>query len=107
LGKELDVDLFEVFMGVWDEWAVPMILDKYHLIDGTEFNDIHERMFEANAESVLRGYVIRAYFDYRAHRTASVEIAGAPQSQLSSPTTLRTDLSKIWNDQAHRQLACR
>ena len=65
LGRELDVDLFEVFMGLWDEWEVPMILEEYHLIDETEFNDICERISEANAESVLRGYVKRAYFDYR------------------------------------------
>ena len=28
LGKELDVDLFEVFMGLWDEWEVPRILEE-------------------------------------------------------------------------------
>jgi hypothetical protein len=52
-------------MGHWSEWEVPMILEEYHLIDETEFNDICERISEANAESVLRGYVKRAYFDYR------------------------------------------
>jgi hypothetical protein len=31
LGKELDVKLFEVFMGVFDEWEVPMILEHYRL----------------------------------------------------------------------------
>src|SRR5262249_46907281 len=31
LGKELDVDLFQVFMGLWDEWEVPTILEDYHL----------------------------------------------------------------------------
>ena len=65
LGKELDVELFQVFMGHWSEWEVPMILEEYHLIDETEFNDICERMSEANAESVLSGCVKRAYFDYR------------------------------------------
>ena len=33
LGKELDVDLFLVFMGIFDECEVPGILEDYHLLD--------------------------------------------------------------------------
>ena len=33
LGNELDVDLFQVFMGLWYEWEVPLILEEYGLID--------------------------------------------------------------------------
>ena len=95
LGKELDVELFEVFMGIIYEWDVPIILEEYGLIDEAEFDAILECTSDADAKSLLDGYVKRAYFDYRARRTASVEITGAPQSQLSSPTTLRTDPSKI------------
>jgi hypothetical protein len=65
LGKELDVDLFEVFMGLWDEHEVPMILEDYHLIDEEEADVIYARMSKENAESVLSGYVKRAYFEYR------------------------------------------
>jgi hypothetical protein len=65
LGKELDVDLFQVFMGHWDEWEVPTILERYRLIDESEADGILERMTEANAERVLSGYVKRAYFNYR------------------------------------------
>ena len=65
LGNELDVDLFSVFMGHWDEWEVPMILEEYQLIDKSEADLIYENMTEANAERVLSGYVKRAYFDYR------------------------------------------
>jgi hypothetical protein len=65
LGNELDVDLFSVFMGHWDEWEVPMILEEYHLIDKSEADLIYENMTEANAERVLSGYVKRAYFDFR------------------------------------------
>jgi hypothetical protein len=65
LGKELDVELFEVFMGVWDEWEVPIILEDYRLIDESEADVIYARMDKADAESVLSGYVKRAYFDYR------------------------------------------
>jgi hypothetical protein len=65
LGKELDVDLFEVFMGVWDAWEVPSILEDYRLIDGSEVDAIYARMDKGDAESILIGYVKRAYFDYR------------------------------------------
>jgi hypothetical protein len=65
LGKELHVDLFQVFMGHWDEWGVPTILERYRLIDESEADAILERMTEANAERVLSGYVKRAYFVYR------------------------------------------
>jgi hypothetical protein len=65
LGKELDVELFEVFMGHLCEWEVPSILEHYHLLDESEADAILERMTEANAETVLLGYVKRAYFDYR------------------------------------------
>jgi hypothetical protein len=65
LGKEIDLELFEVFLGLWDEWEVPFILEKYRLIDESEAHAIWEHMSEANAERVLSGYVKRAYFDYR------------------------------------------
>jgi len=64
LGKELNVELFEAFIGLWDEWDVPFILEKYHLIDESAAA-IWERMSEANAERLLSGYVKRAYFEYR------------------------------------------
>jgi hypothetical protein len=65
LGKELDVELFGVFMGLFCEWDVPMTLENYRLIDESEVDAIYGRMSEANAESILSGYVKRAYFEYR------------------------------------------
>jgi hypothetical protein len=65
LGEELDVDLFQVFMGVFHEWEVPIILEQYGLLDESEADAVLERMTDANAERVLSGYVKRAYFDYR------------------------------------------
>jgi hypothetical protein len=65
LGKELDVELFEVFMGLFDEEEVPMILEHHRLIEESEVDAIYACMSEANAERVLSGYVKRAYFDYR------------------------------------------
>jgi hypothetical protein len=65
LGKELDVELFQVFMGIFWEWEVPIILENYGLLDESEFDAICACMSETNAERVLSGYVKRAYFDYR------------------------------------------
>src|SRR5262249_19352931 len=90
LGKELDVDLFQAFMGVIWEWDVPITLEQYGLLSESEFDAICES--EADAETLLSGYVKRAYFDYRNRRTASkqqrvcpAELAGALQFQLSPP----------------------
>jgi hypothetical protein len=66
LGKELDVELFEVFVGLVDEWdVVSIILEQHRLLDESEADAIYEVVPDVNAESVLRGYVKRAYFDYR------------------------------------------
>ena len=65
LGKELDVDLFQVFIGLWDEWEVPLILEEHGLLNESEFDAIIECTSEADAERLLTGYVKRAYFDYR------------------------------------------
>jgi hypothetical protein len=65
LGKELDVELFEVFMGLFAEWEVPIILEHYRLIDDAECDAIYARMEDADAGTVLPEYVKRAYFDYR------------------------------------------
>jgi hypothetical protein len=105
LGKELDVDLFQAFMGLWYEWEVPLILEEYGLINESEFNAIIECTSDADAERLLDGYVKRAYFDYRqaakfctdfssnrikANSVCPAEIAGAPQFQLS-PTNHTTN----------------
>jgi hypothetical protein len=65
LGEELDIDLLQVFMGLWCEWEVPLILEEYGLLTESEFDAILECMTEANAERVLSVCVKRAYFDYR------------------------------------------
>jgi hypothetical protein len=65
LGKELGVDLFEVFMGIKWKCDVPFILAKHGLLNESEFGAILSCTSEANAEHLLSGYVKRAYFDYR------------------------------------------
>jgi hypothetical protein len=65
LGRELNLDLFEVFMGLFDEWDALSILENNRLIDDLESDNICARMSrKANPETVLVGYVRRAYFDY-------------------------------------------
>ena len=59
LGNELDIDLFQVFMGLWCEWEVPMILEEYGLLNESEFDAIIENTSE-DAERLLSGYVKRA-----------------------------------------------
>ena len=63
LGRELDVELFHVFLGVWHYCEVPLILEEYGLLSEAEFYTICAS--DADAESLLSGYVKRAYFDYR------------------------------------------
>ena len=65
MGKELNVDLFQVFIGLWDEWEVPLILEEYGLLNESEFDAIIECTSGADAERLLSGYVRRAYFIYR------------------------------------------
>jgi hypothetical protein len=65
LGKELTVRLFEVFMGIICEWDVPSMLEEYGLLDKSEADAVYECTSEADAETLLSGYVKRAYFDYR------------------------------------------
>jgi hypothetical protein len=65
LGKELNIDLFEAFMGLFDVWEVPYILEDHHLIDEWESDSIWARMSrKADPEFVLADVVRRAYRDY-------------------------------------------
>jgi hypothetical protein len=65
LGREVDVDLFEAFMGLCDAWDALDTLDLHGLIDEWEFDNLYARMSKkATPESVLEGYARRAYLDY-------------------------------------------
>jgi len=84
LGKELDVDLFQAFMGLWCEWEVPLILEEYGLLNEPESNAILECTSDANAERLKR-----AYFDYRNRRTASNPLALCP-AEIAGVTAIPT-----------------
>jgi hypothetical protein len=65
LRVELNIDLYELFAGMWDEGEVPMILCDYGLIDESLRDSLYDRMeMGADPESVLRGVVRRAYLDF-------------------------------------------
>ena len=65
LGKELNVEMFEVFMGLIHEWDVLPTLAHCGLIDYSEGDEICECKSEAEAESVLIGYAKRAYHRWK------------------------------------------
>jgi len=72
LGNELQVDLLEVFLGLWDEHEVPTILADHDLIDESDEIHLIERLCApgANAEAILLPVVKKAYFDHYRGGTA-------------------------------------
>jgi hypothetical protein len=62
LGKELHLDLYLVFAGCFDEVQIPIILERYRLIDESVIDWIYAQL-EAGAdpENLLRGWVQHAY----------------------------------------------
>jgi len=65
LGNELHIDLLEVFMGLWDEWDIPEILQAYGLIDEWEAHRLWRALtVGAGWERTFKNYVCRAYFAF-------------------------------------------
>ena len=63
LGRELHSHLLMVFLGLWDEWEVPVILQDYGVIDDLECETIWGFLGAGrDAEAVLKKYVREAYF---------------------------------------------
>jgi hypothetical protein len=65
LGNELHLDLVEVFMGFWDEWEIPTILEQYGLIEEQEVHRLW-RVLNAGTgwERTFKDYVRRAYLAF-------------------------------------------
>jgi hypothetical protein len=62
LGKELKIDLMLVFMGLWHECEVPMILEDHGLISKHQAAKIYRRCGRGeDPEAVLTPYVQRAF----------------------------------------------
>ena len=65
LGRQLQLDLVMVFLGLWDEWEVPSILERYGLIDKVDELHTYDRLeTSTNPESVLRPLVRKAFLDH-------------------------------------------
>jgi len=65
LGKELNSELMDVFIGYWDEWEIPMILFEKGLIDEDEMDELHQKLEQSdNPEAVLKAVVRNAYRAY-------------------------------------------
>jgi hypothetical protein len=63
LGKELKLDLVMAFVGAWDMWEIPYVLEEHGYIEATEAEDLYASP-SAEAERRLRWLVLRAYFEF-------------------------------------------
>ena len=65
LGSELHLDLLIVFMGLWNEWEIPMILEDHGLIDDLEAQHMQDLLQAGrDPEIALKEYVREAYLKY-------------------------------------------
>ncbi len=65
LGQELQLDLVMVFIGLWDVWEIPTILEQHSLIDAFEVSCIHDLLETcSDPEHLLRPIVRKAFRDH-------------------------------------------
>ena len=65
LGNEFNLELILMFLGLWSEEEIPLILEQNGFIDECEFDRIWDLIGNgADPELVLRPYVQKAYFAY-------------------------------------------
>lgn len=65
LGKELELDLVMVFIGLWDEWEMPIILERHGLIDNSDTWRLFDLLETcSDPEYVLRPIVRKAFRDH-------------------------------------------
>jgi hypothetical protein len=63
LGKELKLDLVMAFVGAWDLWEIPYVLEEHGYIEETEAEELCLGPL-VKAERRLRWLVLRAYFEF-------------------------------------------
>jgi hypothetical protein len=63
LGKELKIDLLMAFVGAWDIWEIPYILEKNGYLEESEAEELCAGPL-MEAEQKLRWYVLRAYLNF-------------------------------------------
>src|SRR4029077_13497685 len=64
LGNELDIDLQQLFMGQWEPWEAPWVLEERQLLDESECEALFDLMEADEYEAELRARVQQAYRDY-------------------------------------------
>jgi len=65
LGKELKLDLVMVFIGLWCEWEMVMILEDHGLIDEFDASSIYDMLETcSDPEHVLRPIVQKAFHNH-------------------------------------------
>jgi hypothetical protein len=63
LGKELNLDLFMAFVGAWELWKIPFILEDYGYLEESEADELYNGP-PSEAERKIRWYVLRAYLKF-------------------------------------------
>jgi hypothetical protein len=63
LGKELKLDLMMAFVGAWDMWEIPYILEEHGYIDSTDTENLCSGP-QDEIERRLRWLVLRTYFEF-------------------------------------------
>jgi hypothetical protein len=66
LGKELKLDLLMAFVGAWDLWDIPYILEEYGYIDESQAEELCFGPL-VEMERKLRSYVFQAYLKFLHH----------------------------------------
>jgi len=66
LGKELKLDLLMAFVGAWDLWEIPYILEKYEYIDEPQAEELCIGPL-VEMERKLRCYLFQAYLQFLNH----------------------------------------
>jgi hypothetical protein len=64
LGKELRFELFLAFVGAYDMWDIPIILEENGYLEESEAEEIYWHLPPLQAERKLHRYVLRAYRKY-------------------------------------------
>jgi hypothetical protein len=63
LGKELKLDLLMAFVGAWDIWEIPYILEANGFLEVPEAEELYNGP-PLEAERKIRWYVLRAYLKF-------------------------------------------
>jgi len=66
LGNELNLDLLMAFVGAWDIWEIPYILEEYGYIKESQAEELCAGPL-VEAERKLRWYVLQAYLQFCNH----------------------------------------